>query len=369
MSSVTVRDVVGWMNRVAPEWMRMGSDPVGLHVGNLDAEVRRVMFALDATLPVIAEAIDKEVDMLITHHPRFYQPLLNLAEDRMMGRIGSELVRAGIALYCAHTNLDVALGGVNDVLADMAGMAKVRVPLLADVMDDCYKLVVFVPKTHLEVVRKGICDAGAGVGVGNYSDCSFWLAGVGSFMPCDGAKPYLGRVGSLERVEECRLEVLLRASCKGEVLAALRSVHPYEEIAYDLYPVLQKVTFGQGRVGELERVVSLQDLALRMRDGCKSTSTLVFGAGDKLIRRVGIWSGGGFGAKYVARHGVDAVVLGEVNYHELEILQDMGVGCIALGHAACEEVILPVLASKIGEEFELSEVLVSKDAPKMRCLL
>ncbi|MDY6952437.1 MAG: Nif3-like dinuclear metal center hexameric protein [Thermodesulfobacteriota bacterium] len=341
-----VRDVIQTMEAMAPVWMRYPDDPIGLHAGHPDWKVKRVLLALDATLAVVREAKKKKCQMLITHHPRFYRPLKNLDESQPMGALAAEMARARLALYCAHTNLDVVPGGVNDILADLAGMGKERAPMVSVAKDPFLKLVTFVPESHVEIVRKALCSQGAGV-IGQYRDCSFRTAGIGTFRGSSSTKPYVGKAEQLEEVKEWRLEVLIKESESGAVLHALREKHPYEEPAYDLYLLHEKKAFGQGRVGLLKRPTKLQLLARKMKKATGSPGTLVLGDATKPVQRVGVWSGSGFRGEGAAALALDAIITGEIDYHTCELLEQVNTACIVLGHGPCEQVVLPWVAENL----------------------
>ena len=344
--ATTVRDVIQVMETIAPPWMRYANDPIGLHAGHTDWKVSSILLALDATLPVVREAKKRRCQMLITHHPRFYRPLKNLDESEPIAAVAAEIVRAGLAVYCAHTNLDITPGGINDILADLAGMEQERTPLVSVAEDRFLKLSTFVPEGHVETIRAALCQAGAGV-IGKYTDCSFQVAGTGTFRGADTTKPYLGKAGRFEEAKEWRLEVLVPESCQAEVLLALQGSHPYEEPAYDLYPLIEKKTYGQGRLGVLKRSTNLGRLARKMKKATGSPGTLVWGDPARTVRNVGVWSGAGFQTGCVVRLALDAVILGEIDYHNCEVFQQTDTACIALGHAPCEEVVLPRLAEKL----------------------
>lgn len=101
-------------------------------------------------------------------------------------------------------------------------------------MSTKYKLVVTVPSTHAQAVRMAIGEAGAGK-LGNYSFCSFTTKGVGRFRPEDGANPAIGTIGTMEELDEEKIECQCDEAVIDDVIAALRKVHPYEEIAYDVW--------------------------------------------------------------------------------------------------------------------------------------
>jgi dinuclear metal center YbgI/SA1388 family protein len=340
-----VNDVIRAMDVVAPPWMAVAGDPIGLHAGHPDMPVRKVLTALDATLDVVREAKRRRAQMIVAHHPRFYKGLKHLEEASPLGRLAAEIARARIAVFSAHTNLDIAPGGVNDALADLAGLAD-RQPITRDIEDPLLKLAVFVPEKRQDKVRAAVCGAGAGW-IGAYDNCSFRVRGTGTFRGAKGTNPFLGKPGRLEEADEWRLETILPASLRAAVEAALRKAHPYEEPAYEFYPLRDAIRHGCGRVGRLKRPVTLRALAARMKRACRSRGTLILGNPGRRLRRLAVWSGGGCPAEAVIRSGAEAVVLGEISLHDAEFLVQEGVGCVALGHAPCEAVILPRLAARL----------------------
>ncbi|MCC8116793.1 MAG: Nif3-like dinuclear metal center hexameric protein, partial [Planctomycetes bacterium] len=211
----TVHDVIQAMDRIAPPYLAMDGDPIGLHAGRRDAPVTTVSLSLDASLPALALADRMGADMMLVHHPRFYRGLSTLADEDPSGRRGSALVRSGKAVYSAHTNLDVAPGGTNDLLARAAGLTG------ADIVECIHeeavlKLAVFVPASHIDPVLKAVTGAGAGA-IGNYSDCTFRSRGVGTFRPGEGTTPFLGRTGKLEEADEFRLETVFGEYSRDKV--------------------------------------------------------------------------------------------------------------------------------------------------------
>jgi dinuclear metal center YbgI/SA1388 family protein len=358
--ATTVRDVIGVMETIAPPWMCYAKDPTGLHAGHPDWRVRKILLALDATIPVVREARKRGCQMLITHHPRFYRPLLNLDESEPIGALAAEIARAKLAVYCAHTNLDVTPGGINDILADLAGMREERKPLVSVAEDRMLKLVTFVPGDHVDTIRAALCKAGAGV-IGKYTNCSFKVAGTGTFQGDETTRPYLGKGGRFEEVEEWRLEVLVPESRHRAVLQALRESHPYEEPAYDVYPLLEKKTYGQGRTGLLKRPTRLGLLARKMKKATGSPGVLVLGDPKRPVQAVGVWSGSGLQTECVLRLPLDVIIVGEIDYHKCEVLQQVNTACIALGHAPCEEIILPWLAGNLSNSLSGITVDVTTD--------
>ncbi len=101
------------------------------------------------------------------------------------------------------------------------------------------KIVVFVPETHTDAVRNAIGDAGGGK-IGNYTHCSFSIKGTGRFKPGERANPFIGRLGKIESVAEERIEFICNKGIAKDIIAAIKKVHPYEEVALDIYPLLDE---------------------------------------------------------------------------------------------------------------------------------
>ena len=358
--SCKVGEVIELVEAVAPPRLACEGDPVGLHAGRRGARVGRILLALDATRSVIARARRERFQMILTHHPRFYRGMRNLDEDTREGALAAEVARAGIAIYCAHTNLDVAPGGVNDVLADLAGLRETRRPLRVTLREPLLKLAVFVPESHLAAVQEALYAAGAGC-IGEYTECSYRVAGIGTFRPGEGANPFIGKSGTAEEVEEWRLEVILPASARPAVELALHGAHPYEEPAYDIFTLCRAEDYGLGRIGELSREATLSALARRLKKATGSRSTIVLGEEKQALRRIAVWGGGGVAAGEVLAGGAQALVCGVISYHEAELLQERGVGIIALGHGPSERPVLGRLAESLREGLPGVEVVLAED--------
>ncbi len=362
--SARVRDVMAMMERIAPAWLAAEGDRVGLHAGDPARKVRRVLVALDATQTAVRAARERKCQMIVTHHPRFFRPLETLDESTPMGALAAAIVRAKLAVFCAHTNLDAAPGGVNDALAELVGLAETR-PIRTQAEDEWRKLVVFVPESHVEAVRTAVCAAGAGA-IGEYTDCSFCTAGVGTFRGAEATRPYVGTAGRFEEAEEWRLETVLTEHVQSAVVRALLAAHPYEEPAFDLYPLEAADAFGCGRVGALQRPLTLGTLARRLKQATGSTATRALGARGQKWTHVAVWSGAGCPIDTILGLGVDGLVVGEIGYHETEWLEAAGIGCIALGHGPCEAIVLPRVAESLREGLPDVEVEVFADGtPKM----
>ncbi|EOS57848.1 MULTISPECIES: Nif3-like dinuclear metal center hexameric protein [Paenibacillus] len=341
--------VVQYMEQLAPKHVAMEGDKIGLQLGSLQKEIRNVLVALDVNEEVVDEAIALEADLIVAHHAIIYRPLAHLQSDTPMGKVYEKLIKNDIAVYIAHTNLDVTDGGMNDWMAEALGIESAD--SLEDVhTDNLYKLVVFVPKDHHEPVLQAMLNAGAGH-IGNYSHCSFNIEGFGTFKPGEGTDPYIGSQGKLERVEELRIETVVPHSLRGKVIQAMLKQHPYEEVAYDLYPMdLKGRTFGLGRVGKLTEPVTLRDFVQRVKERLDVPMVRVVGDLNRPIRKAAVLGGsGGRYWKSAQFRGADVLVTGDVDYHTAQDAWMAGVAIIDPGHNA-EKIMKPRVAAWLTEK-------------------
>ena len=345
MTKCAVRDVARAMESIAPRHLAAPGDRIGLQAGTPGRRVANVLVALEASPAVLAQAAKLAHPLVVTHHPRIYRPLDDLCADSFAGNLAATVLRHEIALFAAHTNLDIAPGGVNDNLARLAGLRATTVLLPVHRLP-VTKLTVFVPAADWEKVAAAVCAAGAGR-LGKYTDCLYRVNGHGRFRPGPGAHPHLGALGRLTEVEECRLEAVVAPDCRAAVETALRAAHPYEEPAYDFTRIDRVETFGFGRVGELSRPTSLGAYARRMKKVLRSRGTLCAGEEDWRISRVAVWSGAGVNVDAVLQSGAEALVCGELDHHSAEKLYAARVGVIAVGHGPSEDHIVAPLAARL----------------------
>ncbi|MEB3100675.1 Nif3-like dinuclear metal center hexameric protein [Ferviditalea candida] len=343
--------VVQWLEQFAPKHIAMPDDKIGLQLGTLQKEIKKILVTLDVTDDVVEEAIRMQADLIIAHHAIIYKPLPHIQTDSPAGRLIEKLIKHDIAVYVAHTNLDIAEGGMNDLMARALNLSELS--SLEEVhTEKLSKLVVFVPESHADRVREAVFNAGAGW-IGQYSHCSFNLEGTGTFMPREGSDPYIGKLGRLESVREIRVETILPDSVRKKVIQAMLKAHPYEEVAYDLYPVdLKGRVFGLGRVGKLSETVSLQQLADMVKQALEVPALRVVGEPDKPVRKVAVL--GGSGSRYF-RHalfaGADVLVTGDIDYHSAHDALAAGLALIDPGHNA-EKIVKAPVAEYLNVKFK-----------------
>ena len=315
---MNVGDALAALKTAYPPGLAADWDAVGLVCGDPADELRSVLVAVDPVPETIDEAIASGAQLLVAHHPLLLRGVHGVGADTPKGALVHRLVRAGTALFTAHTNADAADPGVSDALAAALGL-DVTGPLVAAEAPPLDKIVTFVPTgPDLGAVHAALSDAGAG-NIGDYSHCSFATAGTGQFKPLAGAHPTIGEVGRLERVAETRLEMVLPRSRRPTVVAALRAAHPYEEPAFDVLELASVPSRrGLGRIGTLPTPESLAVFTARVTAGLPTTAWGVRAAGDpdRMIRRAAVCGGAGDSALDAAlAAGVDAYVTADLRHH------------------------------------------------------
>lgn len=350
LRAVTVQTVMDIMNALAPPELALANDKIGLQIGEPSASVERVWVALEATPAIVEEAVKAGVDMLVTHHAILFRSLSYIHTNQPRHRAIAQLLANDIAVFNAHTNLDVAWGGVNDVIAQRIGLQSVEI-LDVTYKTPLFKLVVYVPQTHVELVRDAICNAGAGA-IGNYTHCTFAGDGTGTFLPQQGANPYIGKIGALEYVAESRLETVVPEPRLAHVLSEMQRVHPYEEVAYDVIRLEQTgAEYGIGRIGTLAAPCSLTEFADHVRQQFHLPHIRFAGPATNPIRRVAILGGSGAGwAEAARRKGADVLVTADVGHHDAADAVQDGIAIVDVTHAALEEPVCDVIVQRLRAE-------------------
>ncbi len=356
----TVADLVQALGCIAPLELAAEWDNVGLLLGDEAAPVRRVMTCLTVTPASVAEAIDAGADLIVTHHPVLFRPTQRLTAATAEGRMLLSLVRAGVAVYSPHTAFDDAAGGINDILARRLGLMHVGVLRPAEAHAPC-KIVVFVPDADLGRVSDALFAAGAGH-IGQYRECSFRLAGTGTFFGSDAANPTVGQKGRREEVQEWRLELVCPAALVDRAVTAMRQAHSYEEPAYDVYPLRPGPSrIGAGRLGMLPQPTTLADCARQLRTVLAAATVQYVGAPDRIVTRVTIACGaaGEFLGDAI-RAGADVLLTGEVRFHDCLSAEARGIALLLPGHYATERCGIEELAVTLGQRFPALEIWPSR---------
>lgn len=322
------------LGRSAPWDKAAGWDPVGLQIGDQRAEVETVAVCHEVTERVVAAIEQEETGLLVSYHPLLFRPTVRLVAGSSPSGRALRMVEAGTALAVAHTNFDVAPGGVADALADALGLVEVS-GFGAVESADTVKVVTFVPEGSVELVTGALAAAGAG-SIGNYEHCSYRTLGTGTFWPNEGATPATGDGGRLNREPEVRVEMIAPAVARDAVVRALVAAHPYEEPAFDVYTTSSNMGM-VGRVGSPSTAVTFGDLAALVGERLGDRGLRVSGELSRPVGRIAVVPGSG--SSYLAAAasaGADVVVTGDVSHHRTVEAADRGMAIIDPGHLATE---------------------------------
>ncbi|MBN1991039.1 MAG: Nif3-like dinuclear metal center hexameric protein [Bacteroidales bacterium] len=357
-TGVAVRDVASVIETLAPLAYQEGYDNAGLIIGDPNMQVTGVLVTLDVVPATIDEAIASGANLIVAHHPVIFSGLKRITGRNYVEQVVIKAIQANIAIYAAHTNLDSVPFGVNSRIADIIGLTHQRV--LDPLENQLVKLAVFVPAEQAEPVRGAMFSAGAG-SIGNYDCCSFNLAGTGTFRAGKGANPFVGAVGEVHAEAEVRVEVIVPKAHLAAVVSAMKEAHPYEEVAYDLYPLLNAFSkVGLGIVGDLPNPMGESEFLqmIKERFGAKlvRTSPLL----EKEISRVALCGGSGASllGKAIAA-GAQVFVSADFKYHQF-FDADNKIVIADIGHYESEQFTMDIFCEYLSKKIPNFAVLKTK---------
>jgi len=354
------------MEAIAPTWLAADWDNVGLLVGSGDWPANRLLLTIDLTPDVAMEAIRKKTDVVIAYHPPIFRAIKSMRPNLVdQEGIAAEMLSRRIAVYSPHTALDSAEEGTNVTLARLAGVADARPFSAAVSPSGACKIVTFVPANAADTLAEAMFAAGAGR-IGDYEKCSYRLEGRGTFFGADSTNPAVGRKGRLESVAEIRLEVIVPNRRLGDVTSALRRAHPYEEPAFDIYPLAGEPlsTLGQGRVGLFEKPTRLRDLAQRLASMVCAIAPAMVGRPSAAIRRAFVCVGAAGSLPFETDAGPcgagDVIITGEIRHHDALRYERCGAAAIALGHSTSERPVLKPLGAMLRKRLPGVQIDISR---------
>ncbi|WP_353892287.1 Nif3-like dinuclear metal center hexameric protein [Proteinivorax hydrogeniformans] len=350
--ALAIAEITKELESIAPKSLAYFSkDNNGLLVGDSSQKVNKVMVTLDITEDIMEYAIKSKCDLIISHHPIIFGGIDKIDTKSKTGRIIIKAIQNNISIYAAHTNLDVAWGGVNDSLAKKLGL-KVTGVLDKIEASKYYKVVVFVPLDYKEKVLDAMAQQGAG-NIGDYSHCTFTTLGEGTFKPLEGSNPFLGETGNLETVKEVKIESIVSSDRLGGVLSGMKNAHPYEEVAYDVLPLQNNPdVYGLGRTTVLEAPITSIELANHVKKELNCTAVKFFGDKGKKVSKVAVLGGsGGSLIKKAKKLNCHAIITSDVDYHQGQLADELDICIIDPGHYHTEVVIVEDIAQKLNKVF------------------
>lgn len=344
-----LKTIVDLLNTYAPPAFQESYDNSGLSIGDAECEVTGILITLDITPDVLKEAEAKHCNLVISHHPLIFRPVKSLTGKTVQEQIIIQAIRSNLCIFSLHTNLDSIAGGVNTVLADQIGLANQKI--LRPRKGLLKKLVTFCPDSHAEQVRQAIFSAGAGM-IGNYDSCSFNASGTGTFKPNVNARPFVGETAKLHFEPEIRIETIFPGHLENAIKSALIESHPYEEVAYDIYPIENEFPLaGSGVIGELKRESSFGNFLQLIKEKLNLSHVRYVEGKSKKINKVAVCGGSGtFLIADALAARCDAFITADIKYHDFQDAAGQ-LHLIDAGHFETEILSRDLIKNILSEKF------------------
>lgn len=350
-----IKDVITCLEQIAPPRLQEDYDNAGLLTGNADWQCSGILVTLDATENIIQEAIRRQCNMVVAHHPIVFSGLKKITGKNYVERTIISAIKNDIAIYAIHTNLDNVIAGVNGKIADMLGLVNRQVLLPKKGM--LKKLVVFVPVKYADQVRDAMFAAGGGF-IGKYSECSFNTIGEGTFKPEQGADPYIGEVGKRHSDQEVKIEIIFSSGEETRIMEALVAAHPYEEVAYDITSLDNDVlSIGSGIIGEMPEALSEKDMLVKLKESFGLSVIRHTALIKKPVKKVALCGGAGsFLIKTALGAGADLYVTSDLKYHEFFDAENRML-IADIGHYETEQFTINLLFDILKQKYPTFAVL------------
>ena len=331
-----IRDIISSIESFAPLAFQEDYDNAGLIVGDQEQEAKGALITVDVTEEIIDEAINKKINLIIAHHPIIFVGLKKITGKNYIERIIIKALKNNIAIYAAHTNLDNIQGGVNSKIAEKLNLQNTRI--LSPLNNHLMKLVYFVPVNEAEQTRKAVFDAGAGY-IGNYDMCSYNIEGKGSFRAGEGTNPFVGKRNEIHYEDEIRIETIFPRHLKHKIINALIEAHPYEEVAYDIYPLDNKFNkVGAGIIGELAKEIPEIEFLEQVKKIFKAQCIRHTQLFNKPVRKIAVCGGSGsFLLHEAIKQSADVFISADFKYHQFFDAEDKII-IADIGHFESEQV-------------------------------
>lgn len=353
-----LKDIIKEIEAFAPLSYQEDYDNSGLLAGDSQAKVKGVLLSLDCTESVVDEAIQKNCNLIIAHHPLIFSGLKQLVGKTHVERTLLKAIKNDIAIYACHTNIDNVKLGVNHKIAEKLGLTNLHI--LAPKAGQLQKLVTFVPSTHHQEVLDAIFSAGAGA-IGNYDQCSFNAEGTGTFKGNALSQPFLGKPNELSREKEIRVETIFETIHQKNIIKALLNAHPYEEVAYDIYNLVNKhQEIGSGMLGEFAIPMKEIDFLNHVKKVFQVPVIKHTHLPKKEIKKVAFCGGSGrFLLKNAINSGADAYITSDFKYHEYFEAENKLV-LVDVGHFETEQFTPEIFYDIIQKKFTTFAIHLSK---------
>lgn len=316
-----LKDVTQFLESIAPLGLQESYDNAGLITGDVNSEINSVLVTLDVTEKVVDEAIQKKAQLIVAHHPVIFSGLKRITGKNYVERTVIKAIKNDIAIYAAHTNLDSVDGGVNRKICEKLDLQNCKI--LQPSSQQLKKLITFIPADHAMAVSEAVFNAGAG-NIGNYDSCGFTSEGLGSFRGNENSNPFVGEKGKIHSEKEIRFETIFPVHLQSRIIDALLKSHPYEEVAYDIYPLDNKFDkTGMGMIGTLTESKSETDFLKQIKTTFNTGLIKHTALRNKPVVKVAVCGGSGsFLLNAAIAAGADFFVSADFKYHQFFDAED-----------------------------------------------
>ncbi len=358
--SININDIKKFLEKQFSDSSRQFDwDNSGGQILSSVKEITKIGFALDPSKHVIAQAVNEGCELLITHHPLFFAPLKKIDTSSPLGFKIKIALENNLNIFSYHTSLDLSDYSLNDYLAGL--LEAVPEDFLEYFNSDYYvKFVCFVPKGYENRIIDAIDDAGGGC-IGKYSKCTFMVEGTGTFLPGDSTNPFIGKKGELTKTEEYRLETIVLKKDINRVIEKVKKIHPYEEMAYDVYPLELKKANGLGRICSFSEKISFSDFLIKLKQILKLDIVKHNASLDFDLKKFAIVTGSGASLwNRCIQKGVNVLLTGDIKHHDALDAAEAGVTIVDCGHFETERIYMEYLSSAIQKHFDVDTIVLEE---------
>ena len=338
-----VKNILNNLDKIAPFFLQENFDNSGIQFADLVAPVTKILLSLDVTQGVLDEALENKANLIIAHHPLLFSPLKQITKQK--NPLLYQAITHKINLVAFHTNFDLAEKGLNDYVANLLGIKKIT-PLQSS-SEKIFKFAVYVPTQYADKVSRVIFEAGAGK-IGRYTETSFGVTGKGTFKPMEGTNPFIGKIGEREEVQEIKIETVVAERDLDSVVQVMKSVHPYEEPAYDAYELKTKPSYGIGIFGEIDTEVEISKFSLEVKNRLQARYIRLIKSNEQKIKKVALCTGGGSSLLEQANNkGANLYITGDITYHTALRAKELGLNVLDVEHFDTEKFFVEALYEQL----------------------
>jgi len=354
-----IKDITHYLEQLAPLAYAEDFDNVGLLVGNAETEVTGIIITLDTLEQTVEQAIAENCNLIVSFHPIIFAGLKQLNGANYVERVVIKAIQNNIAIYATHTALDNSFHGVSGKMSEVLQLRNTKI--LLPKKQTIQKLQTYVPLESAASVRSALHLAGAG-NIGNYSNCSFNVNGEGYFKGNQLSKPRVGKKNVVVKVAETLISVTFAKHLQQQIVTALHSAHPFEEVAYEIYTLENSnQKLGMGMIGNLPKPLNNTDFLAFVKQQFKAQIIKHSALLTKPIQKVAVLGGAGsFAISNAKVQQADAYIAADFKYHDF-FRAEGKILLVDIGHYESEQFTLKLLLDYLKQKFHDNKIKIAKD--------